>query len=227
MTGRLAIPNLTMSVFGDRIKAARIAAKLSQSGLARAVGIKPQAVQAIEAGRVQSSKHLHRFAAILGRPAAWLSGNVDSALTEPSPSRLATFRGLVAAGWWRADIEYLGDETQVPASPDLRYARLPQIAFRVVGSSMNRLVGDGEYVICVDYAETPMPLRHGDIVVAERRRGGNIERTVKEVRLGRKGTELWPKSTDPEHQTVLILEAPEEDTEVAVIGIVIGYYRPA
>lgn len=227
MTGRFVIPNGTMSVFGDRLKAAREQADMSQSELARRADVTPQTVQAIEAGRVQSSKHLYRFAEILKKSPGWLAGRSAGSLTEPSPSPYATVRGLVAAGLWQADSGYQGDETPVPASPDPRFARLPQIAFRVVGNSMNRVVADGEYVICVDYDASPMPLREGDIVVAERRRAGEIERTVKRVRVTRKGTELWPESNDPAFQDVLLLGSAEEDTEVVVIGIVIGYFRSA
>ena len=92
---------------------------------------------------------------------------------------------------------------------------------------MNRRVGDGEYVICLDYEESPMALREGDIVVAERRRAGEIERTVKRVRITRGSVELWPDSDDPSHQKPLKLTSREEDTEVRVAGLVIGYYRPA
>lgn len=222
-----AIPFDKMTVFGDRVRSAREALGLSQSDLARRIGTSPQAIQAIEAGKAKTSKHLHKIAAALQKPAFWLAGDAAYTLTSGLPAGGAPVRGIVAAGLWQAEVTAIDDDTQVPASPDSRYSRYPQIAFRVVGNSMNNRVRDGEYVICVDYAETPMPLRAGDAVVAERRRGGEIERTVKRVQIGPKGPELWPDSSDPDHQAPLVLSAPETDTIVAVVGLVIGYYRPA
>lgn len=216
-----------MSLFGDRLRTAREAAGLSQSELARLVGVTPQAIQAIEAGKVRTTRQLNDIAAAVKRSPEWLSGNESTRLAKPLVVNHATVKGIVAAGLWQEDEAQIGDETPVPSVPDPRYARLPQIAFRVIGTSMNRRVGDGEYVICLDYEESPMALREGDIVVAERRRAGEIERTVKRVRITRGSVELWPDSDDPSHQKPLKLTSREEDTEVRVAGLVIGYYRPA
>lgn len=215
-------------MFGDRLKKAREALQLSQTDIAKKAGTTPQAIQAIEAGRVRSSRSLDAIAAAVKRNPQWLMGDETAPLNQALPINQALVKGLVAAGLWQEDNRQAGDETAVPASPDPRYSRLPQIAFRVSGSSMNRKVSDGEYVICVDYAETPMPLREGDVVVAERRRfGSETERTVKRVRMNRGKPELWPDSDDPEHQKPLRLDTKEADVEVRVAGLVVGYYRPA
>lgn len=216
-----------MSVLGDRLKQARKAAGLSQTDLAKIVGVTPQAIQAIEGGRVRTTRQLNEIAAAVKRPPEWLSGNEGTRLAPSLIVNHAIVKGFVAAGLWQEDDRITGDETPVPSVPDPRYARLPQIAFRVIGTSMNRKVVDGEYVICLDYSSTPMALRDGDVVVAERCRAGEIERTVKRVRMSRGVVELWPDSDDPGHQKPLKLTSREEDTEVRVAGIVIGYYRPA
>ncbi|MDP2618586.1 MAG: helix-turn-helix domain-containing protein [Hyphomicrobiales bacterium] len=208
------------------MKEARLAKGLNQSELARKIGATPQIISAIEGGDVANTKYLGKLAKALDRQIEWLQGDADSSLIGGFNLNQVPVRGLVAAGLWQEDGQLVGDETPVPSSPDPRFARLPQVAFRVIGNSMNKLVADGEYVICVDYAETPMPLREGDVVVAERRRAGETERTIKTVRSTRGRIELWPQSTDPAHQKPIAMGAREDDTEVAVVGLVIGFFRP-
>lgn len=214
-----------MDRFGRRLTAARLRAGWSQAELARRARVPKQSIQAIESSSQRSSKYLPRLAEALDVGEGWLLG------LEEAPRRggvsPVTVRGMVAAGLWIEDERQIPDDTPVPASPVPTYSSRPQVAFRVVGTSMDRLVRDGEYVICVDFAESPTHLRDGDVVVAERRRGGACERTIKRVRLGTRGAELWPDSTDPEHQSPIPL-APEGETEseVTVVGFVIGVYRP-
>ena len=217
-----------MGVFGQRLVEARTRRGWKQADLARRTGVPQQSIQAIEATDQRTSKYAHQLATALDVGVSWLLGEGDNAHAG-SDARRAPVRGLVAAGLWQEDESQINDETPVPASPSPRYATRPQIAFRVVGNSMDRLVRDGEYVICIDFAESPMHLRDGDVVVAERRRNGTTERTVKRVRLTASVVELWPDSDDPQHQEPLrINDIPEADeAEIVVKGIVIGFYRPA
>lgn len=61
-----------MKTLAQRLRYCRERAGLSQSALARAVGIKPQAVQLIEAGRVEKPRNLLALAAALEVNPAWL-----------------------------------------------------------------------------------------------------------------------------------------------------------
>lgn len=61
-----------MKTLAKRLRYCREGAGLSQSALARAVGIKPQAVQLIEAGRVEKPRHLLALATALGVNPTWL-----------------------------------------------------------------------------------------------------------------------------------------------------------
>jgi transcriptional regulator with XRE-family HTH domain len=211
----------------QRLVEAREAKGLSQSELARMIGVKPQAVQAMEAGRVKRTKFLQEISTALSRPAGWFVGDDNHHLQEALILKYAQFRGIAAAGLWQEDSRQATDDVRIPAAPDKKFAGAPQIAFRVLGNSMNKVVRDGEYVICVDYKEHPVALRDGDLVVAERHRAGEIERTVKRVRGGpNRSVELWPESDDPKHQKPVTLKAREADSEVQVVGLVIGYYRP-
>jgi len=216
-----------MERFGRRLAAARRRADWTQAELARRADVPKQSIQAIESSDQRSSKYLPRLAKALGVSEGWLLGVQDTPRRGADGVTQVAVRGLVAAGLWIEDDRQIAEDTPVPASPNPTYSGRPQIAFRVAGTSMDRLVHDGEYAICVDFAESPIHLRDGDIVVAERRRGGACERTIKRVRLGARGAELWPDSTDPEHQSPIPL-APEDETEseVTVIGFVIGAYRP-
>ncbi len=63
-----------MQTLAQRLRHAREAAGLSQSALARAVGIKPQTIQLIEAGRVRRPRHLIDIANALKVSVGWLSG---------------------------------------------------------------------------------------------------------------------------------------------------------
>lgn len=227
MTNGGAIPLGAMTVMGDRVRAGREALGLSQSELARRIGVTPQAIQAIEAGSVKTSRHLHKIANVLQKPAHWLAGEAPYALTSGLASGEAPVRGIVAAGLWQAESSFADDQASIPSSPDPRYARMSQVAFRVLGNSMDNIVRDGEYVICLDYGQHPVALRSGDVVVAERKRGGEVERTVKRVQITANGPELWPDSSSPAHTKPLVLNSPEDDTSVEVVGLVIGYFRPA
>lgn len=216
-----------MGIFGRRLVAARKQLGWRQAELARRAGVPQQSIQTIEATDQRSSKYLHRLATTLGVSSAWLTGAQDDGGPAATQLPQVAVRGLVAGGLWIEDERQIADDTPVPASPNPRYSGRPQIAFRVVGNSMDRLVSDGEYVICVDFAESPIHLRDGDVVVAERRRAGARERTIKRVRLSRNRVELWPDSNDPEHQSPIpLVPEGESESEVSVVGFVIGIYRP-
>ena len=61
-----------MAVDPGRIKELREAAGLSQSELARRVGVTPQAVQQLEDGKVRDPRYIVALAEILGVPPAGL-----------------------------------------------------------------------------------------------------------------------------------------------------------
>ena len=62
-----------MHTLAKRLRYAREQVGLSQSALARAVGLQPQAVQSIEAGRVQQPRQIAALAEALAVSAAWLA----------------------------------------------------------------------------------------------------------------------------------------------------------
>lgn len=78
-----------------RLAKARKAKGLSQSDLARIVGVKPQAIQAIEAGRVEKPRNIVALAQAVGmEPAELLTGDEDAAVTK----EVVPLVGYVRAG---------------------------------------------------------------------------------------------------------------------------------
>ncbi len=78
-----------MDSLAHRLKFARERSGLSQSELARRVGVAPQSIQAIEAGKVRRTKVLKRIAVELEVSAEWL---------DPTSIAIAT-ADRVAEGW--------------------------------------------------------------------------------------------------------------------------------
>lgn len=84
-----------MNTLAKRLAAAREAKHLSQSDLARLVGIKPQAIQAIEAGKVDKPRNILAIAKAVGvEPGALLTGDENYFL----PREVVPLVGYVRAG---------------------------------------------------------------------------------------------------------------------------------
>ncbi|MGA0561726.1 XRE family transcriptional regulator [Ancylobacter sp. VNQ12] len=72
MTGKVVNKPL-----GQRVKAAREGAGLTQAQLAESTGVKQSAIAEIEGGRVRRPKGLHEISIITGRSMEWLLGKED------------------------------------------------------------------------------------------------------------------------------------------------------
>lgn len=82
-----------MNSLAKRLRYAREQAGLSQSGLARRVGIRPQAIQFIEAGEVRRPRNTVEIAMALGVSAEWLllgKGRMDALHLQETPGRYDT-----------------------------------------------------------------------------------------------------------------------------------------
>lgn len=81
-----------MDTFGERLRFARERRQISQSALARSIGVKPQSISEMETEpRAAASKHAVALAHALGVSAAWLAegtGEIDMRdRTDPTPVR--------------------------------------------------------------------------------------------------------------------------------------------
>lgn len=206
---------------------------LSASAASRLAG-KPDAIRnlkrAIEDGRARagvSTATIAAIAPVLQTTSAWLlDGSDDDTPPEAArPPHLARVIGKTQAGAW-TEFDDIGDHAQaVPAIPG-RFPAALQMAYEVVGSSMTRAhIFDGNFVVCVPYFVARGIITPDDIVVVERRRGGERERTVKQIEVHDDRFELWPRSDDPRHQEPIVVEKnhwKDDGMEIEVIGLVIA-----
>lgn len=85
-------------VIAERVKERLEVAGISQSELARRLGISQPTIAKLATGNTQGSSHLHRIARELGTTPAYLTGETDDpnegALPAPTPSILAEQLGL-------------------------------------------------------------------------------------------------------------------------------------
>lgn len=146
---------------------------------------------------------------------------------EAASARVAPLVGLIQAGVWQEpgmlDFE---EAIEVPHSPHPVYGALPQFAWRVVGSSMNRIARNGEYVIGVKLIDIGARPPENAPVVVERRRGSTYEYTAKRIRYLPDGIQLVPDSEDERfQQPVWVSNHAGDDEEVEATHLIIGVYR--
>lgn len=133
-------------------------------------------------------------------------------------------RGKVAANTWMdvdsMDFSYEDMET-IPSLSG--YPAAWQFGLRVDGNCLNKIAAHDDILVCLDVALASAEIRENDLVVVERKRYGGqmVERTAKRVRKTVRGFELWPESTDPNHQQPILLYEFNEAEEVTVIGKVL------
>lgn len=206
----------------NRIKEIRQSHKLTQAALGELLGTTGATIQRLEnEKRGVSIKWLDKIATTLNIP-------VEDLLTKPAPnySDGMPVKGEARAGIWRESENWDEDKyPPLPISPDPRYIALQQYALRVVGTSMNKVFSDGQYVVCVRWADVGRNIRTGDIVVVERRRDGLTENTLKRARISRGVLELVPESTDPKWQAPITLDVTGDTDDIAITGLVIGRYE--
>lgn len=141
------------------------------------------------------------------------------------PVRRVEVLGSIQAGVWReVDVAIMTSEDAVAAVGGKE--ALEQYALKVVGPSVEKVIPDGAFAICVSYWEARSGIQAGDLVHVERRRGDLVEATVKRVRENYDGYELWPESNDPQHQNPVALNEHDDTESVEIVGLVIGYYQP-
>lgn len=199
----------------------------SATEAAEAMGIPPPTYLAHENGsrgfgRVKAQRYSEFFRINL----EWLlTGKGDPEAKGPNTldaSGGMSVKGYVQAGTWQESPMESGEI--IPVGHDGRYASRTQFALKVVGPSMNKVVEDGSYVVCVAWDGSP---RENDLVIVERRQHGLYEATIKRVRIKGTTVELWPESTDPDprNQAPLILQS-KDGVEVVIVARVIGKYSP-
>lgn len=156
------------------------------------------------------------------------TGSANQALSRAIGLPTVKVKGTAAAGMWK-DVSIIAEDyyvhEEIPVVENPRYAGYEQYALLVEGPSMNRKIADGEYAICVSWGALGIDPKDGQLVHVERNRGGLQEVTIKMVKIVNGRIQLWPDSDDPHFQTPLEISHEDEDTEVALRGLVIGTFR--
>lgn len=133
--------------------------------------------------------------------------------------------GKVAAGLWQEQLELEAFEpTEFLHLSVEGYERATLRALQIDGPSMNEVYPPGRYVVYAPPAEAG--LRDGDFVIVRRSRSGFFETTCKELIQEGGRVKLQPRSTDPNHQTPIYLDAGDEASQdgVEIIGVVVADY---
>lgn len=219
-----------MEKMSDRLKRARIKKYRTAKEFAEKNDIYPATYYHHEKGRNEfDPETAERYAKALGVTAGWLltGENIPELIESNNGVELVPIVGEVEAGVYKNNIEL--EEAQwdyVTLPTDSRYPGHPRKCMRVCGPSMNMEFPEGSLVVCINMIALDEPPVNGVVYVVRRTlAGGDVEATLKELRIEPDGTMyLWPRSTDPRHQAPILFDGDEEGDEISLTAKVIGSY---
>lgn len=173
---------------------------------------------------VTSSRTLEKLASAVNREAPTILANVKLA-----PQFLPVRYWVQAGHWFEIEADEPPEQVALAVLPDPRFAQIPQWLEKVVGDSVDLKIPPGHYAHVVDAIEMGYAPQDGHWVVVERRRdqGAVRERSIKQVELSQGHVRLWPRSRNPKWKEPLDVTngAKPGDTEVEIVGLVIGAYN--
>lgn len=242
---------------GRRIRIARKTVKsgsgkeISLTAFAKIIGVTRGAASQWELGVSEpAAENLRNIAVKTGTNYDWLATGRGS-MISPTDAREALTERTASArvigeigggGWFETPLSQLPDlppdfdttdsdkYEPVPVVRDRKYQEITQFALKVVGPSVNKIIRDGDFAICVPYFEVRDGPRDRDVVAVERKKNGMYQGTIKRLRRIGKEWELHPESHDPKFQDPIRLnenlsgDRDDSDTEITIIGLVIGQY---
>jgi transcriptional regulator with XRE-family HTH domain len=221
----------------NRLKEWRVKRGYSQAKLAKLVDTTPPQIHRLEhSERTLSMDWARRIAPALNiTPAELLFKQIEIVCSQKNKTASLLTQSVYVLGeaqagafktavLWGEDMQYA---VEVPISDEYKTAK--SYGLKIVGASMNLLYPEHSIVICIPIHELNRDIRETERVHVEVTRGGEVEATIKEYRLGDNGEQwLWPRSSDPLWQTPIKIDhaALDDSCEVIIRGIVIGSYRP-
>lgn len=211
------------------IKQFRKERKLTQQALGDIMGVSRVAVIKWENGENKpSTGKLSELAAALGVSFSALMGEDELSLPEGAvplngKGHQVPILGQVQAGAWRpvGEIVEPHEVSKFVTFYNSDYPINKQYGLKVVGDSMNLVVLEGSYVICINIDEGIPSPAHGDFVVAEHVEDGQMETTVKKLALTLDGVTLLPCSSNQDYKA-LVLNSLPVGCEVKIKARVIG-----
>lgn len=206
----------------------------SMKSLSLAAGLGETFVRdALKRGREPGLDKMRRIAEALGTTVQALTSQASEARPTSATMRMVPIVGKVQAGEWRAD-EFsihiddtlLAEAETVPAFDEPHARAKDQLAFRVLGDSMDEICPRNGIALVIPYDRAGFALRPGLIVVAERELHGQFELTIKEVGNKNGHWVLHPRSSNPTHETITFPSQNDEET-VRIIGFVVRFLSPS
>lgn len=207
---------------GARIKALREARGWSLPDVAEKVGISESMVKHHESGRRGiTPNNAARYARLYNVSVGYILNDEDE--TGAASAASIPVYGEAAGGvWMEGEDRPIDDSQAFSVAPVVGFPVSAQYARKVVGNSVSRQIRDGEFAVFVHFDRYPGGVRLGDLVDVQRIRGGLREHTVKVYR----GNSLVTDSDELEEQRTLPLTNGEDDTEVRIMGVAVGVFRP-
>lgn len=219
-----------METYAERLTWAMERAEMSQSDLARVVGIKPQSIQYLcDSNRnAQGSKYNSRMAAALSVSATWLeTGKGDrlardgmitaGASVEPGPDirgRVPLISWIQAGGWERIVDNFTPGDAEDWMPCPTKYGE-HTFALRVRGVSMEPKYQDGDII----FVDPDAQAEHGKNVVV--RLDEENEATFKQLVI--EGERKFLKPLNPDWPGPKLIQINGNAT---ICGVVIGKWVP-
>lgn len=211
---------------GDRIKELRKARDMTLKDVSKSVGVDVGTVSRWENGKMfPHAEQLNRLADLFGTSMAELMSGEEAVVPMGAgmeQARRIKLVGELQAGAWREAVEWAHeDQHEIPVYMPQALRGMHLEAYLVRGPSMNVYYPEGTVVIVAATITNGLAPKSGQKVLVQRRdRNGLFEATLKEYVVGADGIGwLWPRSTDPMHQSPLALGGGDDD--VTITGIVV------
>lgn len=228
---------------------------ISERKLCLTAGVGEHAIRNIRKGHAPKPDSLHKIAAVLGVPDAYLleaaatPGLLDGNTTKNlqcatiAPVETVYVKGAVQAGVWHEALEWpTTDWMPVYIPSDPRYPNAPRFGLEVRGSSMNKVYPEGSIIIAVKLDDIGRHARSGEhvVVLCRSKQSTDMEATIKKYEISSDGRHiLWPESSDPLFQMPIILDDIAKDfsadsldadhaacCDIEIYAVIVGSYRP-
>jgi SOS-response transcriptional repressor LexA len=158
---------------GTRLKQARQKKKLTQEDLASAIGIKQQAIQRIEAGKVKSTSYIVQMSRVLDVSPEWLALGDEMSGSSVVPNSYSAAKSvhhsLPLVEW--ANLSNLALAIQQPEKTIAAVSRISANSFATIVADESMHSSDGSKlgfhrndILSVDTSRQP---HDGDFVIAE------------------------------------------------------------
>jgi transcriptional regulator with XRE-family HTH domain len=211
-----------------KIRNLRTVLGINQTELADRLGVTQASVSRWEKGSMPEADKLTQLAELAGETVrSFIEGTADSNTSSAVLNRFWV-RGTVAAGVFAAAYEWPQEEWKnYSGGTHIDVPEGSRFGLEATGDSMNMVYPSGTILDCVSI-DAIGELRSGQRVIVERRNvAGEVEATVKEYVVADDGSEwLVPRSSNPSFQAISANQPGEGISEVRVVAVVVGSYRP-